>query len=146
MGTSIRRGSGLRIRESVIATAPELSYAPATPRLKPEEMPYRHFDLYYLRPSTETDADAVAADFQKLFKAKAVPDGYTLYKVVMGPEMPLYVVTVGARDAADYHAQDAKMRATLGAEGAALFGRAFALTRKFETREGTFRPDLSLAK
>jgi hypothetical protein len=134
------------VRDSVIVTAPELSYAPATPRLKPEEMPYRHFDLYYLRPGTEPEADAVAADFQKLFKAKAIPDGYTLYKVVLGPDMPLYVVTVGALDAADYHAQDAKMRTTLGAEGAALFGRAFALTRRFETREGTFRPDLSLGK
>jgi hypothetical protein len=132
------------IRESVVAPAPELSYVPATPRLRPEEMPYRHFDLYYLRPGTEPEADALAAEFLKLCKAKGVADGYTLLKVVMGPEMPLYVVSVGARDAADFQAQNARLRAALGPEGDALFARAFALTRRFETREGVFRPDLSV--
>jgi hypothetical protein len=131
-------------RESIIALAPELSYLPASPRLKREEMPYRHFDLYYLRPGTEAEADSVAADILKLFKAKAMPNPYTIYKVILGPEMPLYVVAVGARDASDFHAQQAGLQAALGAEGKDLFARAFTLTRRFETREGTFRPDLSL--
>jgi len=132
------------IKESIIASAPELSYAPAQPRLKPEEMPYHHYDLYYLKPGTEPEADALASEFVKLFKAKSVPNGYTIFKVVMGPEMPLLVVSVGARDAADYYAEEAKTRLALGPEGQALFARAFALTRRFETRESRFRPDLSV--
>jgi len=132
------------IKESIVVSAPELSYTPAQPRLKPEEMPYRHYDLYYLRPGTEPEADALGAEFVKLFKAKDIPDGYTLFKVVMGPEMPLWVVSVGARDAADYETTNAKLQTTLGAEGQALFARAFKLSRRFETREGRVRPDLSV--
>ena len=132
------------IRESVVVSAPELSYIPAQPRLKPAEMPYRHLDLYYLKPGTEAEADAVAAEFVKLFKAKGVPDGYTLFKTVIGAEMPLFAVSVGAKDAADFHAEDAKLRTLLGSEGTALFARAFALTRRYESREGVLRPDLSV--
>jgi hypothetical protein len=132
------------IKESILVSAPELSYVPAQPRLKPEEAVYRHYDLYYLRPGTEPEADALGAEFVKLFKAKNVPDGYTLFKVVMGPEMPLYVVSVWARDAADYETTNAKLQTTLGPEGQALFARAFKLTRRYETREGRVRPDLSV--
>lgn len=132
------------VKESVMVSAPELSYVPAQPRLKPEEMPYRHVDLYYLRPGTEPAADAVGAEFVKLFKAKAVTSGYTLFKSVIGSEMPLYAVSIRARDAADFQAEDAKLRTLLGPEGEALFARAFALTRRFESREGRLRPDLSV--
>jgi hypothetical protein len=132
------------IRESVIASAPDLSYVPAQPRLRPQEAPYRHLDLYYLKPGTEPEADAVAGEFLKLFKARGIPNGYTIFKVVMGPEMPLLIVSVPARTAADYHAENEKLMAALGPEGQALFARAFALTRRFETREGRIRPDLSV--
>jgi len=131
-------------RESVLALAPEMSYVPTQPRLKPEEMPYRHVDLYFVRPGAEPEADAVSADFVKLFKAKNVSNGYNLYKAAFGPELPLYLIAVGARDAADYHAEDARLRTLLGAEGQALFARAFALTRRFESHDGTLRPDLSV--
>lgn len=131
-------------KESVMALAPELSYVPAQPRLKPEEMAYRHVDLYYVRPGSEPEADALSAEFVKLFKAKNVSSGYSVYKSMLGPEMPLYAVAVGARDAADYHAEDARLRTLLGPEGQALFARAFAVTRRFESRDGLLRPDLSV--
>src|SRR6185436_18892978 len=49
-----------------LAQAPELSYVPAQPRLKPEETTYRHVDLYFVRPGAEPEADAVSADFVML--------------------------------------------------------------------------------
>jgi hypothetical protein len=73
-----------------------------------------------------------------------MPDGYRLMKLAFGHDAPLLVVSVGARDADDFAAQDAKMRKTLGAEGEALFARAFALTRRFDRRSGWVRPDLSM--
>jgi hypothetical protein len=132
------------IRESVVLEDPSMSYAPAQPRLKPEEERYLHVDLYYVQPGREAEADAVARDFAALFRKKGVPNGYRLFKVVMGPEMPLLIVTVPARDAADYEAQTKADLERLGAEGQALFQRAFALTRRFESHGGTLRPDLSL--
>jgi hypothetical protein len=132
------------IRESILAEDPSLSYAPAEPRLKPEEVRYLHFDLYYIEPGREPEADALARDFAALFRKKGLRDGYRLTKVIMGPDMPLYIVIVDAKDPADFEAQDAALRETLGAEGKALFARAFALSRRFERRGAWLRPDLSL--
>lgn len=131
-------------KESVVQLAAELSYRPAAPRLKPEEIKYFHYDLYYVMPGREQDADALAADYVKLFKSKNASSGYSLYKAVIGPEMPLYAVAVGAKDAADFLAEDARLQALLGAEGQALSARAASLMRRFEQREAVRRPDLSL--
>jgi hypothetical protein len=131
-------------RESVLMEDPSVSYTPAQPRLKPEEEKYLHVDLYYVQPGREMEADAVAKEFAALFRKKNLPDSYRLFKVVMGPEMPLIIVTTPAKDAADYATRDAAVREALGAEGQALFQRAFALTRRFDTHNGWIRPDLSL--
>jgi hypothetical protein len=132
------------MRDSILMEDPSFSYAPAQPRLKPEEEQYLHVDLYYVQPGRETEADAVAKDFAELFRKKNVPDGYRLFKVVMGWDTPLIIVTTPAKNAADYEARNAEVRKMLGAEGQALFGRAFFLTRRFEMHGGAIRPDLSL--
>jgi hypothetical protein len=132
------------IRESVLMEDPSLSYTPAQPRLKPEEERYLHVDLYYVQPGREAEADALAKEFVELFRKKGITESYRLFKVVMGPEMPLLIVTVPAKDAADYEVHNQAGMQALGAEGQALFARAFALTRRFETHGGTIRPDLSL--
>ena len=88
----------------------------------------------------------MGAEYVKLFKAKGVKNGYNVYKVVMGAELPAYIVSVGAADAAEYQADDAKLPALLGAEFQALGARTIALTRRFETREATARPDLSVPR
>ena len=132
-------------RESIVMEDPSLSYNPEKPRLQLEEQAYLHIDLYYLKPGYEADADALARDFAALYRQKKVADGYRLFKVVMGPEMPLLIVTAGAKDPVDYATADKTARETLGAEGQALFQRAFAITRRFEQHGGWVRPDLSLA-
>jgi len=132
-------------RESIVMEDPSLSYAPEKPRLKPEEEAYLHVDLYYVKPGYEAEADAICREFANLSRRKKVADGYRLFKVVMGPEMPLLIVTVAAKDPADYAANDKANRELLGAEGQSLFQRAFAATRRFEQHGGWVRPDLSLA-
>lgn len=132
------------IRESILMEDPALSYTPAQPRLTPQEERYLHVDLYYVQPGREADADALAKDFHKLYREKNIADGYRLFKVVMGAETPLILVTVAAKDPADYAVHNAEATKKLGAEGQALFARAASLTRRFETRGGWLRPDLSL--
>lgn len=132
------------MRDSILMEDPSFSYTPAQPRLKPEEEQYLHVDLYYVQPGREAEADAVAKDFVELFRKKNVPDSYRLFKVVMGWDTPLIIVTTPAKSAADYAARDVEVRKMLGAEGQALFGRAFSLTRRFEMHGGSIRPDLSL--
>jgi hypothetical protein len=130
--------------DSVFVEDPALSYNPAAPRLKPEEERFMHFDLYYVQPGREAEADSVARDFAALFRAKQMAGGYRVMKLAFGHDGPLLVVAVPARDAEDYAQQDAKERAALGAEGQALFERAFAITRRIERHDGMVRTDLSL--
>lgn len=132
------------IRESVLMEDPSLSYAPDKPRLKDDEARFFHFDLYYVQPGREPEAEALARELVELFRKKGVTSPYRLFKVVMGPETPLLTVVIPARDPADYAAQDAAGRDLLGAEGQALFQRAFALSRRFEQHDAWIRPDLSL--
>jgi hypothetical protein len=147
--TDLNKRSGAAteyITESIIQLAPDLSYAPAESRIAPGSARYFHYALYYVMPGHEADAEAVGADYVKLFKTRGIKTGYSVYKTVMGPEMPCYIVSVGALDAADYHAEDAKVAATLGAEMQALGARLAAFTRRVEMREAVVRPDLSVPR
>lgn len=132
------------IRDSIVIEDPGLSYTPAQPRLKPQEERYLHVDLYYVQPGREAEADALAKEFAELYRARNIAEGYRLFKVVMGAETPLLLATTAAKDPADYAVHNAEVMKKLGAEGQALFARAASLTRRFETRGGWLRPDLSL--
>jgi hypothetical protein len=134
------------IKEWIIQLVPELSYSPAEPRAQAGPPRYFHYDLYYVMPGREPEAESIGAEYVKLFKAKAVKNAYNVYKVVMGAEMPAYIVSVGAADAATYHADSANVSALLGSELQALGARTAALTRRFETREAVSRPDLSVPR
>lgn len=131
--------------DSIFAEDPALSYRPARPRLQPADVRFVHFDVYCLQPGRDFEADEVARAFRALFEKKGIADGYRIFKVVTGSEMPALVVAVDARDLVDYATSDAANRKKLGAEGEALFARAFSLTRRFERFNTLVRPDLSLA-
>ena len=128
----------------IILERPDLSYVPATPRLKPEEMGWANADFYYILPGREMEIPALSTEFQALWKAKGIQNGWTYYEAISGEGLPLIVIRSDAKDAADWAAADAKDLATVGAEGQALFAKAMAMTRKFERRSGTLRRDLSL--
>lgn len=134
------------LKDMVVQLLPELSYVPDRPRLQPGTACFYHYDMYYLTPGRQAEAEAVAADYVKALKAKGDTTGYNLYKAVTGPDTPLYIGVVPANDAADYESSRAKRAALLGAELASLQARAKALTRRFEARQMVARPDLSVPK
>jgi hypothetical protein len=131
------------VKEWVVGLAPELSYAPAAPRLRREDMRYFHYDVYYVMADRGAEADALCKEFLAFFKSKNIPNGYRVFKPQVGPEMPAIIVEVGAKDPTDYETQSANDRVTLGEAGKALFAKAFAITRRFESRGAWLRPDLS---
>jgi len=143
----MRRG-GLTSESStdfVLMEPAELGYVPAAPRLKPEETRYFRFDTYYIQPGNEEEADKVAAEFAALWKKKGIRNGYRLFKVVTGQNMPALIVMGGAKDAVDFAQAEAEDQKAIGAEGQALFARAFALCRRIEHQNAWARPDLTTA-
>jgi hypothetical protein len=129
----------------IIEEHPASSYAPATPRLDPAACNYTTVDFYYLQPGREMEARALSKEFVALWKSKGIKDGWRYYEAVTGPDLPLVLIQVDAKDAADFAAADAANAAALGAEGQALFAKALALTRRIERRSALRRPDLSAA-
>lgn len=127
----------------VIARRDDLSYEPATPRLKPEERAYYRWQFYYLQPGKEMEAEQIAKDYATLFRSKNAADGFTIFTAVMGQDLPLLVAAIPARSAADFAAVDEKNMASLGNDLRALQMRALGVSRRIETREGWYRPDLS---
>lgn len=130
--------------EFVIMLDPSLSYQPAQPRITLESTTYRRVDFYHLLPGKEAEADAIARDFLALYKAKNLPNPYQIYKGVLGGEMPTLIVVAAGKDAVDFVQAEAADRAALGETAKALFARALAITRRFETRRYVLRPDLSV--
>jgi len=130
-------------RHFVIRYMPELSYAPEKPRLKPEEEHFVYLDFYYFLPEMEKEEEQIGREWVELYKRKNIPYGYSLYAGVMGTDMPLYIMLLKAKSAADYFSQSVKIRELLGEERKGLLKRTLDGTRKVEKKTGKFRPDLS---
>jgi hypothetical protein len=129
--------------EFVVARRPDLSYEPATPRFKPEEARFSHWEFYYLDPARADEAEQIAKDYASLFRAKNIGDGFSVFMAVSGSDLPLLVVSVPAKSAADFYVEDEKVNATLGKDVVPLQMRALAITRRYETRDAVFRPEMS---
>ena len=129
--------------EMIIMRRADLSYEPATPRIKPEEHRFYRWDFYYLQPGKESEAEAIARDYVALFKSKNVGDGFSIFMATMGQDLPLLIAGIPSKSPADFATVDEKTNATLGADLRALQGRALGITRRIEHREGWYRPDLS---
>ncbi len=121
----------------------DLSYVPANPRLKPEENRFFRLDFYYLVPGKDAEAESIAKDYVALFKQKNIGEAFTIYIQILGNDLPLLVAAIPGKSAADVAAADERVNAALGADVLPLQARAMAITRRFDRREATYRPDLS---
>jgi hypothetical protein len=129
--------------EFMVVRRPDLSYMPATPRLEAGEVKFIHWIFYYIDAAHTDESEQIAKEYAALFKAKNVSDPFTVYQVLSGNDLPLLVVAVPAKSAADYYANDEKVQAALGSDIRPLAARALAITRKYEVKDGTARPELS---
>ena len=124
---------------------PDLSYTPANPRIKESEVGFTRLTLLYLERGSETRADELMGKFLALAKSKNLPNAYTAGYAVTGEELPLLYVAVGAKDAADSYAQQAKIQEMLGEEFGALQAQFGPILRRIENVNITARPDLSFS-
>jgi len=136
-------GSMLSMNDSLAIRRRDLEYAPATPRVKPDEVRFVHL-LYFYPDAAHTDElEQVGRDYAAFFKSKNVSDPFRVYQVVTGNDLPLYIVAVPAKSAADFYSEDERTNAMLGTDVRPLQARSMANLRKFETKDVIFRPDLS---
>jgi hypothetical protein len=126
----------------IVMERPDLSYVPAT-ALAANDARAVGYDIYYLLPGREADAEAISHEWQALFKAKGVTDSFKIFQAVSGNDLPIWAVVTYGKSPADLAARQEANSAKLGDEGSALQARSWQLVRRFNRRVGMARPDLS---
>lgn len=122
---------------------PDLSYETENPRLSDDEAQWVHWDFWYTLPDKTEDLEAVAKEFVELYRSRGIDTGWSVYQAITGGDLPLYVVAVQARSEADFHANEARLSETLGAEAQKLGMKALKAARRVEPFMARYRPDLS---
>jgi hypothetical protein len=99
----------------------------------------------YVEFGKEKEFADICKQWIDLGASKNLPDGWEMYVIESGAEMPLYVWVESGKSAADYYAESEKTMTAIGeAKYAELWGKTIALLRKYEIKTGRSRPDLSL--
>lgn len=122
---------------------PELSYNPEYGSETSQGLNFRRWDYYYVKSGMEQQAIEIANAWKDLYGKHKVTQGYRLYMGDWGTEMPLIIVTQPAMNAAEYYATSQKLMDKFGEEGKQLMQKTMSVVRKFETKNGAMRPDLS---
>jgi hypothetical protein len=135
----IDHGSG-----QLVALRPDISYKPAEPREVETTGRFRFHDWWYVRPGHEAAIEAVAKKIAALYEEKGIDTGWRVYQAITGGDLPLYLVSTTATDAADYHANDARVNGLLSDAMQELIGEALSHTRRVESTWSVMRPDLSM--
>ena len=131
-------------RSGVIRFLPELSYAPKKLRLKAEEQKFTTWGFAYLGFGKEKEFADIAKQFVEVSKSKDTSIGWNMYMVQSGTEMPLYFWAEGGKSAAEYWSESEKAIKKMGEEKyGELWNKMSALLRKYESKTGRPRPDLS---
>jgi hypothetical protein len=128
-------------KDGLIALRPDLSYIPENPRLKPEEANFFNWTLTYILPNKEQEFEEIAKKYKTLYQTKKIPDGFMLSQVIMGDELPLYVLVQSANSPADYFSIDHSE--TLGKEGMSMQNKLWSLIRKIDYKQAWIARDLS---
>jgi hypothetical protein len=131
------------IKQGTVMLSPELSYSPEKPRLKPEEAKFVYWGFCYVMPGKEKDFEAQTKKIVALYQAKKISAGFKTWIGGLGTEMPFYFFSMTAKSAADMFVTDEKTTKLLDPEATALWNAMLKLMRKFESKMGTARPDLS---
>jgi hypothetical protein len=134
-GTSEFREDGLVVRR------PDLSYTPENPQLKPEEINFYRWTFAYILPGKDIEFEETTMKYLPLMKSKNIPDGYVVYQVIMGKELPLYILVQPGKSPADYFSIDHSQ--TLGEEAQVLQSKLWSLLRKVEYKNAWIDRDFS---
>ncbi len=131
--------------DNAFVEVPGGSYWPAGAAVTPQNAGYYQLDFYSVAPGFEDAAGEVAASWKKLFESNKVPHGYSVYKLALGNDGPLWVVSTPAKDAANLAEINAAAMKAIGAEAwQAQVAKTMAICRGFDSKRYTVRRDLSL--
>jgi hypothetical protein len=131
-------------KAGVIRFLPELSYAPKVPSPKPEEGNFMYWGFANVELGKGKEFRDILKQWVALYDSNKVPMGWNTFVGVVGVEVPLYILANRGKSPAQFWAEDEKATKTIGeAKVMELYNKTMAACRKFESKGGWARPDLS---
>jgi len=127
----------------LVRLRPDLSYKPEYGAQISDGLNFRHWDYYHIHPGMEDEAEAIAKEWVALNEKIKSPEGYRLYMNSFGLEGPLFLVVQSGKSAADFYTRSEAWMKRAGDAGQALKKRTMKVVRKFESKDGMIRPELS---
>ncbi len=124
-------------------TRPDLAYTPENSRLSTEEVGLHHYAFLYLRRGTGNEVDEAFKNLRDLLKKHGPGDGLVVAQAVTGPDLPMLLVRISAKDAADYYAQSERTQNAAGEEFQRLLAQLRRTYRRLEQSNNTIVPGLS---
>jgi hypothetical protein len=130
-------------RNYMVRLRTDLSYNPEYGREISKGMDFRHWSFYYIHPGKDQEAIEVAKEWKALFESKKIIEGYRLYLGGLGMDVPVIIVAQSAKGAVDFYTKAEARMKTFGDAGQALLKKTWSVTRKFEQKDASMRPELS---
>jgi len=134
-------------RETLVCLRPDLSYTPAKQNIKPDESNYIFFEFTHILPGKVKEFEAYYKEWAALCQKIGFHIGYAAYQGDIGTDMPFYFSAMSAKTQADTFIEEERIMKLLSQEEkqelGAAYEKAFAYFRKYETKNGRSRRDLS---
>lgn len=120
----------------------ELSYLPDAVALD-AELPYRHYRWLHARPGHRAEVESLLRRAVELAWSRELDRGWRVYDMLLGDDLPCYLLVQRAADEADHQRGVAAVWHALGCEGRALARRGRRQLRRVQRMGGWIRPELS---
>lgn len=131
------------IDDEIWAARPDLSYAPASPRLPMTEQRFVRLALLYAVPGQTPALEAELAARNEIRKKHGIPTAANVVQLIVGLDGPVYAILISAKDEADFYTQNAKDVAKMGAEWQASLDKTGPMLRRVEFTTFNERPELN---
>jgi len=123
--------------------APDLSYTPEKPRLKPEEEKFFYWGFCFIQPGKEKEVAENFKKFVSLYKGKGADMGWDTLIGDVGTKMPLFSYVMWGKDAADFWSHSKEVEGIVGEEVGKIWEETLTYLRKFDIKMGMGRKELS---
>jgi hypothetical protein len=111
--------------------------------LSPEDVGLHHYAFLFLRRGTGNEVAEALKNLRELWKSHGPGDDLVVAQAVTGPDLPMLLIRIPAKDAADYYTQNERIQNAAGEEFQKLLGQLRRTYRRLEQSNNTVVPGLS---
>lgn len=129
-------------RDYLLRLRNDLSYNPAHAMEPDTDKHFRHWITLYVKPGMEEEMQDVMKEWKAMYKKHTFDTGYRVYQGEIGSDTPMMMISMGAKDAADFYTASAMRQEKMGQDGYQLWLKGLSMLRDVDVANGRMRPDL----